>query len=211
MIPHSIQPKLIKLLPLLASEIDGEVVSTVRAIGRTLSAAGVDFHDLTDSLVKARVVIPPRPAGGAFNYADVYRQALGMEVMTFTRRLARDALACRSGIRTKCSPGGRSRRNACVSTGPCRSEMADGFSDRSRSISSSSSFTKSSGRLTPRHHGWRPLSLAAIRPGTHPNGRGRKHERDRPFPCRSLQGRSTRHGRYGPHCGDHSRGSSRCW
>ncbi|KQP02628.1 hypothetical protein [Methylobacterium sp. Leaf93] len=75
MIPHSIQPKLIKLLPLLGSDNDGEVVSTVWAIGRTLASAGADFHDLTDSLVKARVVIPPRPAGEAFNYADVYRQA----------------------------------------------------------------------------------------------------------------------------------------
>ncbi|MCC0808558.1 hypothetical protein FPV16_20505 [Methylobacterium sp. W2] len=75
MIPHSIQPKLIKLLPLLGSENDGEVVSTVRAIGRTLASAGTDFHDLTDSLVRAKVVNKPLSSAEGFNYADTYREA----------------------------------------------------------------------------------------------------------------------------------------
>ncbi|WP_019905676.1 hypothetical protein [Methylobacterium sp. 77] len=75
MIPHSIQPKLIKLLPLLGSDIDGEVVSTTRAIARTLASAGADFHDLTESLVRAKVVNAPLPSGDGFNYADAYRQA----------------------------------------------------------------------------------------------------------------------------------------
>jgi hypothetical protein len=55
-----IAPKLAKLLPLLASDKDGEVVATARAIGRTLEAAGADFHDL------AALISPestPQPSG----------------------------------------------------------------------------------------------------------------------------------------------------
>jgi hypothetical protein len=55
-----IVPKLVKLLPLFASDKDGEVVATARAIGRTLEAAGADFHDL------AALISPestPQPSG----------------------------------------------------------------------------------------------------------------------------------------------------
>lgn len=34
------------LIPMLASDIDGEVINAVRALGRTLKAEGLDFHDL---------------------------------------------------------------------------------------------------------------------------------------------------------------------
>jgi hypothetical protein len=50
-------PKIAKLLPLLASDKDGEVVATARAIGRTLSAAGADWHDLV-AVLRER---PPAP------------------------------------------------------------------------------------------------------------------------------------------------------
>jgi hypothetical protein len=43
--------KLEKLIPLLASNHDGEVVATARAIGSALAAEGFDFHDLAGSLV----------------------------------------------------------------------------------------------------------------------------------------------------------------
>jgi hypothetical protein len=36
-----------KLIPLLASDHDGEVLATVRAIRRSLAGAGLDLHDLT--------------------------------------------------------------------------------------------------------------------------------------------------------------------
>lgn len=52
-----IQPKLSKLIPLLASDQSGEVVSAAAAIGRTLQSVGCDFHDL----VKA---IGAKPSGG---------------------------------------------------------------------------------------------------------------------------------------------------
>ena len=45
-----ISPKLARLIPRLASEHDGEVVATVRAIARTLKAAGQDFHDLANAI-----------------------------------------------------------------------------------------------------------------------------------------------------------------
>jgi hypothetical protein len=43
-------PRIGKLIPRLASEHDGEVIATVRAIERTLKAAGRDWHDLANAL-----------------------------------------------------------------------------------------------------------------------------------------------------------------
>ena len=40
--------RLAKLLPLLASDKGGEVIATAAAVGRTLAAAGADWHDLAD-------------------------------------------------------------------------------------------------------------------------------------------------------------------
>lgn len=48
--------KLAKLLRLLSSEIDGEVLSAVRAIERTLKANGKSFHDLADAIVDKVIV-----------------------------------------------------------------------------------------------------------------------------------------------------------
>jgi hypothetical protein len=42
----TIAPRITKLLPLLASDRDGEVVAAVRAIDRTLKAEGLDWHAL---------------------------------------------------------------------------------------------------------------------------------------------------------------------
>jgi hypothetical protein len=39
-----------KLIPLLASNHDGEVVATVRAISRVLKSGGFDWHDLAARL-----------------------------------------------------------------------------------------------------------------------------------------------------------------
>ena len=44
--------KLGKLIPRLATDHDGEVVATVRAIARTLSSAGLDWHDLTKAVTR---------------------------------------------------------------------------------------------------------------------------------------------------------------
>ena len=53
-------PKLEKLVPRLASDADGEVVATVRAIDRTLRGAGCDWHDLTEVLAPLRPQAVPK-------------------------------------------------------------------------------------------------------------------------------------------------------
>ncbi len=45
-----IADKIGKLIPRLASEHDGEVVATVRAMGRTLASIGADWHELAKAL-----------------------------------------------------------------------------------------------------------------------------------------------------------------
>ena len=60
-----IMPRLSKLVPRLASDADGEIVATVRQIGRALRDAGLDWHDFTASLAAPPVVRPryepPKP------------------------------------------------------------------------------------------------------------------------------------------------------
>lgn len=53
----SIVPRLEKLLLMLSSGSDGEVVNAARAIDRTLRTAGADWHDLTGLLATPA----PRP------------------------------------------------------------------------------------------------------------------------------------------------------
>jgi hypothetical protein len=45
-LPATITPTLGKLIPRLASDKAGEVVATAAAIGRVLTANGLDWHDL---------------------------------------------------------------------------------------------------------------------------------------------------------------------
>jgi hypothetical protein len=49
-----------KLIPRLASNHDGEVIATVRAIDRTLKADRLDWHDLTRALTGGALPPPPR-------------------------------------------------------------------------------------------------------------------------------------------------------
>lgn len=46
----TITPKLAKIIPMLSSPNDGEVVNTARAIERTLKSAGLDWHDFAKAL-----------------------------------------------------------------------------------------------------------------------------------------------------------------
>lgn len=68
MLQREAADRLAKLIPLLASDKDGEVVATARAISRTLKAAGSDFHALADAMARGR-------PGRSFNYADTFREA----------------------------------------------------------------------------------------------------------------------------------------
>ena len=58
-VPATIAPTLGKLIPRLASEHDGEVVATARAIERVLKANGRDWHDLAAIIVQP--ALPPAP------------------------------------------------------------------------------------------------------------------------------------------------------
>jgi hypothetical protein len=55
---HEIAPRLEKLLLMLSSEHDNEVLTAARAITRTLQTVGADWHDLTTGL------LPPATAKG---------------------------------------------------------------------------------------------------------------------------------------------------
>ena len=48
--PPSILPRVSALVRLLGSPIDAEAISAARALGRTLTGAGYDFHDLADRI-----------------------------------------------------------------------------------------------------------------------------------------------------------------
>lgn len=63
----SIGPRLAKLLPMLGSDQPGEVMAAVRAIGRTLSGAGLDWHTLA-ALVAAEA---KRQGTPAFSFASL--------------------------------------------------------------------------------------------------------------------------------------------
>ena len=55
-VPVTIAPTLGKLIPRLASDHDGEVVATARAIERVLKSAGRDWHDLAAVLTSQSTV-----------------------------------------------------------------------------------------------------------------------------------------------------------
>ncbi|WP_207541183.1 hypothetical protein [Sabulicella rubraurantiaca] len=66
-----IPARVAKLLPLLGSDKPGEVTATVAAIGRTLTAAGLDWHALA-SVVERHTALPVRPgtaSAAAFSFA----------------------------------------------------------------------------------------------------------------------------------------------
>jgi hypothetical protein len=56
-----VAPKLSKLIPMLGTDHDGEVVATVRAISRTLKGAGMDLHNLVEVLCNRQSIHPPAP------------------------------------------------------------------------------------------------------------------------------------------------------
>ena len=60
MLPATCTTKLAKLVPLLGSDRDGEVLAAARAIGRTLAASGADFHDLVLAIGGERDEPPKR-------------------------------------------------------------------------------------------------------------------------------------------------------
>ncbi len=60
-LPSLLMQRLSHLIRRLASNYDGEVVATVRAIERTLVADGRDWHDLADQLTVPGMIRPNEP------------------------------------------------------------------------------------------------------------------------------------------------------
>lgn len=113
--------KLGKLIPRLASDQDGEVVATARAILRTLKSAGADLHDVVAELNKAPVTIErvvyreaekPDPEAVIYGHAAVVAtcsRLLDEDQCSLTEKEAQfvrdmNALAGRLGDRFHLSP-----------------------------------------------------------------------------------------------------------
>lgn len=78
-LPPEVREKLGKLMPLLASNHDGERVGVVAAIERVLRAAGLDWHDLTGAITMPPPTPHSRWAGnenGTSVSADEMRQTI---------------------------------------------------------------------------------------------------------------------------------------
>jgi hypothetical protein len=65
-----IAERLTKLLLMLSSNHDGEVVSAARAIGRTLKDVGADWHDFAARLVPAKAYSSHRATHAHHNDTD---------------------------------------------------------------------------------------------------------------------------------------------
>lgn len=81
--------RLALIIPRLASNHDGEVVATARAIGRTLNAAGLDWHDVAAAI---NAIDPPRPRHQSWGHADDPPPPLWSELRPHDRRAWLDAI-----------------------------------------------------------------------------------------------------------------------
>src|SRR5688572_12198380 len=80
-----IPAKVVKLIPLLSSDNDGEALSTVRAIDRTLEAAGLDWHALAQAVsVPVASTRKPQPAG----WSDLSSQPPRWGELSISRRVS---------------------------------------------------------------------------------------------------------------------------
>jgi hypothetical protein len=103
----SVLPVIAKIVPRLATEHDGEVLNSVRAIARYLKGAGADFHDLAliigaagPGTRDASSVRPPAwfslPIAGklAWLSAAAFDAGQGSWTERFARDISRRIVAC---------------------------------------------------------------------------------------------------------------------
>jgi hypothetical protein len=76
-LPPHILPRLDPLIRRLATDHDGEVIATVRALCRVLAAAGSDFHDLADRLTEEPRVQHEAPHQAAPSVGVILADLLG--------------------------------------------------------------------------------------------------------------------------------------
>ncbi|GEO82596.1 hypothetical protein [Pararhodospirillum oryzae] len=111
---EAVAPKLQKLLPLLGSDKDGEVLATVAAIRRTLDGAGANLHDLARALAAPRGA-PSRSSdddaglidallGGDFDLTDWERDFVSSlsRLVAKGKRLSPKQRATLQGIAEEC-------------------------------------------------------------------------------------------------------------
>lgn len=116
MLPRDLTHKLTKLLPMLASDQDGEVAGAARAIGRALSAENLDFHDLARVLAAHTASDPRRPAAGG-RREDPFEEGEVEERRTdvrYRRVLLSGKILLPGGGILDCTLRNRSKRGALV-------------------------------------------------------------------------------------------------
>ena len=85
MSPSTLPPQILKLLPLLGSDKDGEVVATARAICRTLSSAGIDLHHLAAALSASVAPSPCMAVAGTPGIFDMARACRDLDCGRLTQ------------------------------------------------------------------------------------------------------------------------------
>jgi hypothetical protein len=79
--------KLLKLLPLLASDKDGEIIAAARAIVRALASEKFDIHDLASSMMVVANA-EQAPAHGAFSVRPIFDELSHFERVAWLNALA---------------------------------------------------------------------------------------------------------------------------
>jgi hypothetical protein len=120
----AVAPRIAQLIRLLASDKDGEVVATARALARTLKSVGADFHSLADAIERpspAALELPaPRPeSAGPADAAWLHRhhwsrlnekeRSFVLQMMNW-RRAPTERQAAWLGVLVAKMPGGQRRR-----------------------------------------------------------------------------------------------------
>ena len=135
----AIPEKVRRIVPTLGSSVDGEALGACRAIGRTLGAAGLDYHDLARAIpVQSEIPVPCRapPAWDSARWrtastkpAPEYRPSR-RKPSTFTPKqndaFRRMALHCRNADRGRLSPR---ERDFIANVSSWRRELTIGQAD----------------------------------------------------------------------------------
>ena len=85
----SISDKLAILIPRLGSDRDGEIVATVKAIGRQLTKNGSDWHDLAAMLTAPPATFQPESDahnGGVTNYREAVNWIIASDAGNLSKK-----------------------------------------------------------------------------------------------------------------------------
>jgi hypothetical protein len=103
---NTLTPRLAQLIRLLGSSLDGEVFATVEALKRTLTSAGMSFHELAaiieEAAAPAAIALPMEGATGPDQSAaaDILANYTGM-LTTWDREFLRSIAHWRGSLTLK--------------------------------------------------------------------------------------------------------------